>query len=296
MINHYFDRIELVIGKDAGNRGLGNIQRKNDLRGGVEALLEAENVFILTGFCIKDTMTGETDGPMGAASLANGLLQLGKKVTLVTDSYSEKLLEACCQALGIVTELVIVPYVGAEDYCIELIHKGMPDMVVAIERPGRGKDGKCYSMRGEDLSEFIPNTDPLLYEATKLNIKTLAIGDGGNEVGMGKIAEHIRNHVKLGEKICAVTSTDYLITTGVSNWGGHGVVAGLSVLTSQPLLHEVQQELEMLKGMIAVGGVDGCSKKSTLSVDGLSLEENLEILQELINIAEEAIYREPQLA
>ncbi len=284
MTKGYLDKIYHIIGRDAGNRGLRNEQMPKDMEGAVEALLEAKKVLIVTGFCIRATMTGETDGPIGAASLANGLTQLGKEVLLITDQFSVDLLEACCEAMELKKNIQCVPFRAAEQFCRDLIHHALPDTVVAIERPGRAKDGKSYSMRGEDLSDLIPNTDSLFTEAQKLGITTIAIGDGGNEMGMGKVADYIAKRVYLGEKICAATEADCLITAGVSNWGAHGLVTALSIETGLPLLHGPQQEIKMLEGMVACGGVDGCSKLATCTVDGLSLEENLKILEELLEI------------
>ncbi|ABR50770.1 conserved hypothetical protein [Alkaliphilus metalliredigens QYMF] len=289
----YIDRIETLIGVDVGCRGLGSDFKTGDLGQALEELNQAQRIMIITGFCIRDTMTGETDGPIGAVSLGAALKKLDKEVVIITDEYSYKLVVACCKAMDMDMDMEIdigiVPFEGAEDYCEQSIRDFEPDLVVAIERPGRAADGGCYSMRGEDLSSFVPNTDHLFSIAKESEIKTMAVGDGGNEMGMGKIAEHIKKNVKLGEKICAVSASDYLIVAGVSNWGAHGLVAGLSIMTSKMLLHNVDKEIEMLEGMIGEGGVDGCSKKVVCTVDGLSLEVNLDMLEQLKVITLEAL-------
>ncbi|KJF28186.1 hypothetical protein TZ02_03720 [Clostridium aceticum] len=279
-----------------GCRGLGSGLKKGDFKLALEELNQAERMIIVTGFCIKDTMTGETDGPMGAVSLAVALKKLGKEVLIITDDYSYKLVTACCEVMDIHVDISLVPFEGAEFYCEKMMKDYAPDLVVAIERPGRAADGGCYSMRGEDLSSFVPNTDPLFSIAKRSGIKTIAVGDGGNEMGMGKIAEHIKENIKHGEKICAVSKADYLIIAGVSNWGGHGIVAGLSIMNSKMLLHHVDKEIAMLEGMVNVGGVDGCSKTSVCTVDGLSLEVNLSILEKLREIVSEALLDHPTLA
>lgn len=284
MITKTLSKIEELVGNDAGCRGLGGSLLRGELEKAVKSLYLSSRVFIVTGFCIKDAMIGETDGPMGAASLANALLQLGKEVTLVTDKYSQSLLSACCGVLKINIPIFVVPDKGAEGYCIELLDSNPPTHVVAVERPGRARDNKCYSMRGEDITEVVPNTDPLFEEAQKRGIVTIAVGDGGNEMGMGKIKEIIVQKVNNGEKISAVTAADHLIIAGVSNWGGHGLAAAFSILASKMLLHDTGEELEMLKAMVEVGAVDGCSKNCECTVDGLSLETNLNVVKELREI------------
>ncbi|AOY76497.1 DUF4392 domain-containing protein [Clostridium formicaceticum] len=292
----YIDAIEAIIGADMGCRGLGADVKTGDLWPALKELSQAKRIILLTGFCIKDTMTGETDGPIGAVSLAAALIELGKEVLIITDDYSYNLVTACCQAMNIQVNISLAPLQETASYCKKTMKDYAPDLVVAIERPGRAEDGGCYSMRGEDLSSFVPNTDPLFSIAKESGIKTIAIGDGGNEIGMGKIAQHIKQNIKLGEKICAVSASDYLIIAGVSNWGGHGMVAGLSIMNAKMLLHDVDKEIAMLEGMIREGGVDGCSKNPVCTVDGLSLEINLSILEKLRETVLEALLDQPVLA
>ena len=66
-------------------------------------------------------------------------------------------------------------------------------------------------------------------------ITTVGIGDGGNELGMGKVRSQIVQHVPKGETTGSVISCDYLITCGVSNWGGFAVSAALDILSRCPV-------------------------------------------------------------
>jgi len=66
-------------------------------------------------------------------------------------------------------------------------------------------------------------------------IVTIGIGDGGNELGMGKVHDKVVESVPFGKSIASSTSCDYLITCGVSNWGGFAVAAGLCILSSCPI-------------------------------------------------------------
>ncbi|SCY93484.1 DUF4392 domain-containing protein [Alkaliphilus peptidifermentans] len=289
MKDKYFEMIENIVGEDIGQRGLGDMIQRGDLKLAVMELFNSSKVMIVTGFCIKATMTGETDGPMGAVSLANTLLQLGKEVLIITDDYSKELVAGCSKVLNINVDIEVVPSENTEEFCSQIIELYNPSLVVAIERPGRARDGRCYSMRGEDLSSFVPNTDPLFKCAAQKGIKTIAVGDGGNEMGMGKITSLLQKKILNGDRICAVTSSDYLIVAGVSNWGGHGIGAGLSILSGEMLLHEISHEVEMLEAMLKAGGVDGCSKRKEMTVDGLSLDINLKILENIKGVVEDAL-------
>lgn len=278
--------LEKIFKADLGGRGLGQADTGDDFSKAVDELIDSNNVLILTGFCIKDGMIGETDGPLGAVSLAVALEKLGKKVVLVTDEYSSELLLACKKVLGFATKIETVPYQDSNDFCKKLIFNIKPSHLVAIERPGKAHDGKYYNMRGEDLSQIIPDTDVLFDFAKELGIKTIAVGDGGNELGMGKLKNFIKQNVFKGEQICATKAADYLIVAGVSNWGGYGLTAGLSIKTSKRLLNDTKTEVKLLQAIVGVGAIDGCSKLRELTVDGLSLEINLEILEKLREVME----------
>ncbi|TCO69849.1 DUF4392 domain-containing protein [Marinisporobacter balticus] len=289
MYKKYFEQIEKIVRKNLDKRGMDQIRLVGELEKGARELWTSATVFIVTGFCIRDTLTGETDGPIGAISLAGALEQLGKKVVIITDKYSKEILERCCVVKKICAPVESVPHKAAKSFCDQLIEDYKPSHIIAIERPGRAKDGHCYSMRGEDLSDIVPNTDILFERAIERGITTLAVGDGGNEVGMGKVRSFVVHYVHQGEKICAALSCDCLLVAGVSNWGGHALTAALSLLSDSMLLHDMYTEIKLLKSMVEVGGVDGCTKKRALTVDGLSLEENIEILQKLRLLVELAM-------
>src|SRR5918995_195414 len=55
---------------------------------------------------------------------------------------------------------------------------------VAIERCGRSADGRPRNMRGVDVSPWTAPLDDLFLAGPWIR---LAVGDGGNEIGMGKL-------------------------------------------------------------------------------------------------------------
>ena len=87
----------------------------------------------------------------------------------------------------------------------------------------------------------------------------------------------------------STTATAQLVVAGVSNWGGYGVVAGLSLLTGQNLLPKPEEEKEWILELVAHGAVDSFTNASTETVDGYSLDENAAILEELHSIIEAGI-------
>lgn len=273
--------VEKIIKNDAGGRGLGEVAHGPDLVKAAEELYGGTRIMIVTGFCIAETMCGETDGPLGAVTLALALERLGKTVVLVTDSYSGHILDACAKHVGVEAEQVILPGECSEEFCSKLLDTFMPSHIVSIERPGKARDGRFYSMKGTDLTHLVPDSD-YLFEAARLRgIVTIAVGDGGNELGMGKVRDMVVRFLDIGETIAAVEEADYAIVSGVSNWGAHGLEAMLSILAERMLLQDEKTVRSLLEKMIEAGAVDGCSKKREPTVDGLSLEQNLEILSSL---------------
>jgi hypothetical protein len=146
-------------------------------------------------------------------------------------------------------------------------------------------------MRGRDITEFTGPAHLLFEHAGTLAplVTTIGIGDGGNEIGMGKIPwSTIRKNIPNGGLIACRVPTDHLIVAGVSNWGAYALAAGVAVLRGNPLrdeLFDVEREREILRAMVEKGPlVDGVTAKPTVSVDGLSFEEYARPLRELAKL------------
>lgn len=277
-------KIEEIFAEDAGGRGIGNIKVPGDFQNAIKDLNNSNKIMILTGFVIRAAGVGETDGPLGTLSIVKALEDLGKEVLMVTDKFTWHLLEEGKKVLGIKAKVVNVPYENALPFCRDLFEDFAPDHFLSIERPGKAANGSFHSMRGEDLSDIIPPTDVLMLTAIEKGIKCTAVGDGGNELGMGKVKEKIFEFVNHGELIAAEVAADNLILAGVSNWGGHGLVAGLSILNGKNLLHDSDTEKEILEKIVVAGSVDGCTREQVATVDGLSLEKNLSIIEKMTKI------------
>lgn len=276
-------RLARILAWDPGCRGLLGALPSPDLAGTVDAMLAARRVLVLTGFPVASEEVGETDGPVGAAHIAHSLTALGKQVSVVTDRWSEALVKAACACRAPSAEVELVPWKGAAESCRRLMEQQKPDLVIAIERPGKGADGHFHNMRGQVIDCLTADTDLLL----QLAPCSVAIGDGGNELGMGAFSRQIHSGVPQGPLICARLAADYPLTAGVSNWWGWGIEALLSARTGQMLLPSDSQEQETLAQVVRAGGVDGVTGKAELTVDNLSLEENLRILSQVRQLLEQ---------
>ena len=110
---------------------------------------------------------------------------------------------------------------------------------------------------------------------------TVGIGDGGNELGMGCYRSWIQETVPHGDLICADRAADYPLAAGVSNWWGWGLAALLSAESGKALLPSDQEEIALLEAVLAAGGLDGVTKEPTMSVDNLTIEQHLQILNQV---------------
>lgn len=279
-------RIETLARRDPGGRGLAAATGSDGLHAAANALLGGERIILITGFCIRSALIGETDGPSGTLALADALRQLGKDVVLVSDVYSADLLRAGARVLGEPFPLLSLslPQAEADREILALLATFAPTHVVAIERPGSAADGHRYSMRGEILDDLVPAADAFLQPPLARSYRTVAIGDGGNELGMGSLRGELQGRITHGELIFCTTEADHVIPAGISNWGAYALVAALSLLADRRLIRPPQDERAILEAMVAAGAVDGCTKKNEVSVDGLPWDD---YARTLADIAEE---------
>jgi len=143
-------------------------------------------------------------------------------------------------------------------------------------------------MRGLDITSQMRPAH-LLFEAAgrvRPTLRTIAIGDGGNEIGMGKLAwRTVRRNIPNGGLVACRVPADDLIVCGVSNWGAYALAAGvlhLLGLDDDPTLFAVEHERELLRVMVEEGPlVDGMTGRPEVSVDGLAFERYAEPLRQL---------------
>jgi hypothetical protein len=224
-------------------------------------------VLIGTGFPVAGTF--ETDGPLGAIALYRALEVLGARPWLACGP-------PLCDALNDdyrVQPLVARDLNAAESEASEVLAKLAPGVVIAIEHPGMNADGSYYNMRGEDISAGSAIFDPFLSLAS---CPTIAIGDGGNEIGMGNINEVIAAL----EIKAAATGCDELLVADVSNWGAYGLIALLARWAQRDLLAELSP-LTILQYLSDRGSVDGVTRENTLTEDGLAPSEGDKVIGEL---------------
>ncbi len=311
-------RLEGIVHQDPGRRGLAAYRSAGrSLDAGQLAIAanslatQARRVGILTGFYLEidGRLAPETDGPTGALMLAECLGSLGVAVDFLAEPPCLELLQ---------TSAAWLPLTAAGWFDQQTGWADLPDWthLIAIERVGRSHDeqswaaqapdrsaaaaarfqalvprehqGRCHNMRGELLSDRrCPAWDRWLGELRlrRPGIVTVAIGDGGNELGMGRydwqtLDEAISGGV--GGRIACRTPADQTLIAGVSNWGAWAL--GLAVLALRGMRHcpwTVPRERALLARLVEAGAVDGVTGRSEPTVDGLPAPVYLAVLNQL---------------
>jgi hypothetical protein len=224
-------------------------------------------VLIGTGFPVVDTF--ETDGPVGAIALYDCLEYLGAEPVIVCGPPVSTALAGKYR----VHEIKVGPHDQREQEAFQALAKFQPSLVLSIERPGQAEDGLYYNMRGEDISARAACFDTYLQHC---DCPSIAIGDGGNEIGMGNVKEALREL----DITPAQTRCDELIVADVSNWGAYGIIAFLALWRNEDLLGKIEP-LKILQYLSSLGSVDGVTRRNELTEDGLSPDEGTALLLQL---------------
>lgn len=233
-------------------------------------------VFITTGFYILAAGAPETDGPPGAISIGNALETLGYNVIYVTDRYTSSLITKILGSSQSVVDFPITDDYSSNLFAAKLLDKYQPSLLISIERCGLTDEGMYRNMKNLDISQYTARIDHVF----TAHPASVGIGDGGNEIGLGNLKKHIPTVQSLVAKPC-VTKVTKLIISSVSNWGGYGLIAAISLRTGRNLLPTIEQESDLVKKFSDHGAVDSMSLKAEYKVDGFSLEENSATLSRL---------------
>jgi D-glutamate cyclase len=302
-IDERLDAIRQAIQIDIGDRGLARDPGDNlftacrdDLANACQSIAQhpAPRVGIITGFMIPsvEPPTGETDGPPGAIFLARALTRIGIPCVFLADASCVDALWAGLPLLGCSPGLLLIDLPTNPDFAAALRQTQPLSHLIAIERSGPSYDfatipqadrGRNHTMRGRDITEL---TFPAhqLFEGPR-DYVTIGIGDGGNEIGMGKVPyPTVCRNIPNGDKVACRVATDHLIVAGVSNWGAWALAAGVMMMKGavDATLFDPQKELMLLEHLVKHGPlVDGVTGQRTATVDGLSFAEYVMPLEQI---------------
>jgi len=288
--------IEALVCRDVGRKTVELISASaGGLAAAAHALAGASRVGLITGFFVPrgDVAAPETDGPVGTALLAAALAACGVPTRIAVDTPCADAVRAAVVATGADIEVdeVALHDRGGLERLVEGWRAAGISHAVAIERCGRSADGTARNMRGVDVSPWTAPLDDLFLAGPWIR---LAVGDGGNEIGMGKLpAGLIARTVPNGETIACVTSCDHLVVAGVSNWGAYGLMAALAVVRpdwapSVARFLTAERDLAVTQATVdKAGAVDGVTARCEATVDGFGPEIHGPLIDELGRIARE---------
>lgn len=279
---------------------------------------------IATGLPIRgwfDRTLAETDGPVGAATLARALVvACGALPVIVCEETMVPLLAACCRAAGLVCTsienirraasspdavkgrfiptVVVVGFPTDEKLASararDLLDDLQPAVLISSERQGANAKGVYHYGLGEaNISSAMAKVELLFEEGQRRGIPTIGVGDGGNELGMGSIKETVQEYVPYG-KVCRCPcadgmapdlKVDLLVTATVSDWGMWGIEACLAALSGkQTALHSSETLELVLNACVAAGAIDGVTAYVNRDIDGVSFEAQVALMRLLHEI------------
>jgi D-glutamate cyclase-like, C-terminal len=270
------DPIDHLLALDPGRRGIAGFFVPGGALGAARALMGARRVLVATGFVVADGLP-ETDGPPGAAVLGRGLRRLGAQVRYTSDPVVLPVLEASLRALD--EPLDVFAYPEGPEAGANVLKRERATHLVAIERPGRGRSGDYLNARGVSVAQWNRPLDEMFLRARRARRPvTIGVGDGGNEIGMGRVRARLVREGALMARIASVVAVDHLVVAGVSNWGAYGIVAQLGRLTRQPLLHTPTEERKMIDACVSAGAVDGLTRRCEPTVDALDADTHAAVV------------------
>jgi D-glutamate cyclase len=315
------DRLDRLINIDLGQRGVEHLyaaarnKQGGSLVGAAADLLDriapGDTVIMTSGSVTRSWLSpqiAENDGPAGLAAMAR-TLSLAKRANLVVLA-EETLLKPIASIMtvagltalpleqmriasgeGSLAAVTLHPFTTeaaeAPAAAAALLDELAPALLFSTERIGRNADGIYCNMRGRDNGVGRARIDYVFDEAIRRGTPTVAVGDGGNEIGMGLVGEAVRSHVKFGDQragggagIGAITGADVLVTAAVSNWGCYAIAAALAARhRNARLLHSAAMERALLSRGTEVGLINSVDGIIDANVDGIALSTHMAIAE-----------------
>ena len=230
--------IEALVCRDVGRKtqALIDANARRAGGGGASRWRGATRVGLITGFFVPrgDVAAPETDGPVGTALLAAALAACGVPARIAVDTPCADAVRAAVEAAG---GDVTVDEVGVDD---RRGHRRRDREPGAGRRQPCRRDRALRPQRRRPAAQHARRRCLAVDGAARRSVprrhagRSSAVGDGGNEIGMGKLpAGLIARTVPNGAEIACVTSCDHLVVAGVSNWGAYGLMAALAVAAAR---------------------------------------------------------------
>jgi D-glutamate cyclase len=278
----------------------------------IAALASARHVFLLTGAYDPVALPfGETDGPPGVAVMARALdVGFGAKPVVVCEEPIMRSIELTSMAARLLPvrdpeharqkahTVMLEPFpiasvLESQRRAEELLNMYEPVAIIAIERLGWNAK-KRYHYAGGTPMPRQAYLECLFEKASESAVLTIAVGDGGNEIGMGSIIQSVRENVPAGRRCrceceagtaCTVTA-DRLVVANTSNLGAYGIVACMGLLADRSdLIHTRSMEDRLLEAVASAGCMDAGFVSPSVDGGEDSSRPIVELLHRVVDFA-----------
>lgn len=282
----------------------------------VATLKENDIVYILTGFVLRPYKKAETDGITSSMLLCRALVKaFGVKPVIVCPEENRQAVTAMSACVGlhlredlqqlrdIPVSMGMVTFTKDADEAPSQADRLLTDLppaaVISIEAPGCNEYGVYHNATGQEVTELEAKMDVLFEKAQAMGILNIAIGDLGNEIGMGAISDTLERYIPYAAKgrcscgcsggIAVKTKADHLITATVSDWGCYAMIAALAYLKEDPdIMHTPELEKEALTCGCRNGMIDMYGWLIP-AIDGFGLEFQMPIVQLMREMVKSAL-------
>ncbi len=181
----------------------------------------------------------------------------------------------------------------------EIIARDHPTAVISVECPGANDRGVYHNATGLDVTELEAKQDVLFEKLQAMGVLNIAIGDLGNEIGMGAIRDTLEAYIPYAAKnacrcgcgggIAVRTKADNIITATVSDWGCYAMIAALAYLKENPdIMHTPELEKQTMETACHSGMIDMYGWLIP-AIDGFGEEINLPIVALMRNLVISAL-------
>lgn len=280
-------------------------------RGLIENASSGRAAVVATGFMIRRAMQPETDGLTGSAYLASVLSRgLGLIPVLMCEEEAGRVACASFEAMGLIridacfdTDATAAPS-GSYFYnplpagdegrngpgllkAAEALDRLDPCLFLTIERAGMNEKGVAHTTFGMSLSDISAPMDHVMEKLAARHVTTFAVGDMGNELGMGKARRVVEEITPFGRSckcgcgggVAACQKADFTMMGSVSDDACYAIGASLAEQLGRPdLLPDPEAVEAALAAAVQNGAVDGLTARNELSIDMLAWSEHSRLI------------------
>ncbi len=242
----------------------------------VQTLKKGDTVYVMTGFVLAPFKKAETDGAVGSVLLAGALVKaFGVKPIVICPPECVQAIESLLRIFDSEVADLISYHVftkdksKADEEADRIIRTAFPKAVISIECPGEDENGVYRNSKGVDVTELEAKQDVLFEKLRQTCVLNIAIGDLGNEIGMGTLSDCLRKNIPVTP---VLTKADNIITATVSDWGCYSLIAMLAYLLEMPdIMHDAKIQERAMNTACRNGLID-MSGEHIPAIDGFGVE------------------------